>query len=73
MNQEQVINSALWAAFGDALGFITELGDAKVVQYRLHGQAQGWGEKAWRRRIGGKYGVEISLPAGTYSDDTQFA
>lgn len=71
MNQEQVINSALWAAFGDALGFITELGDEKVVQYRLHGQAQGWGEKAWRRRIGGKYGVEISLPAGTYSDDTQ--
>lgn len=71
MNQEQVINSALWAAFGDTLGFITELGDAKVIQYRLHGQEQSWGEKAWRRRIGGKYGVEVSLSAGTYSDDTQ--
>lgn len=71
MKQEQVINSALWAAFGDALGFITELGDAKVVQYRMQGQNQYWGEKAWRRRIGGKYGVEVSLPPGTYSDDTQ--
>jgi ADP-ribosylglycohydrolase len=25
----------------------------------------------WRRRIGGKFGVEIDLPAGVYSDDTQ--
>src|SRR5262249_51229884 len=25
----------------------------------------------WKRRIGGKFGVDIELPAGCYSDDTQ--
>lgn len=69
--KQQIINSALWAAFGDALGFVTELGDEKVVRYRLYGQDKDWGKKAWRRRIGGRYGVEVLLPAGTYSDDTQ--
>jgi ADP-ribosylglycohydrolase len=25
----------------------------------------------WKRRVGGRFGVDLTLPAGTYSDDTQ--
>lgn len=71
MKQEQIINSALWAAYGDALGFVTELGNESTFNYRLYGHREAWGERDWRRRIGGKGGVEAVLPAGTYSDDTQ--
>lgn len=71
MKQEQIINSALWAAYGDALGFVTELGNEKTVRYRLFGHPEAWGRRDWRRRIGGKAGIEVVLPVGTYSDDTQ--
>ena len=71
MKQEQIINSALWAAYGDALGFVTELGNENTVKYRLYADRQAWGDRDWRRRIGGKGGVEITFPPGTYSDDTQ--
>ena len=30
----KVTNSSLWAAYGDALGFITEMADEKKVKYR---------------------------------------
>lgn len=65
------VRSALWAAWGDALGFPTELTrDEKQVQKRLDAVfAQT--TASWRRRIGGRYGPTVELPAGTYSDDTQ--
>lgn len=66
----QIINSAVWAAYGDAIGFITELADDKILQHRLSGAAFGTTTK-WRRRIGGRYGASIEMPEGTYSDDTQ--
>jgi ADP-ribosylglycohydrolase len=66
-----IVRSALWAAWGDALGFQTELaGNEQQLQRRLGaGRVETTG--AWRRRIGGRFGVQIDLPAGTYSDDTQ--
>lgn len=62
-----VVRSAIWAAWADALGFPLEL-------------RGGRGRKStrpvtepirWKRRVGGRFGPEIDLPAGTYSDDTQ--
>ena len=66
-----IVNSALWAAYGDALGFMTEL------VYKPSGLMQRVGSdrverlQPWKRRIGGRFGVDLTLPAGTYSDDTQ--
>ncbi len=63
--------SALWAAYGDALGFMTELADEeKGVRWRT-GVNKVENTQAWRRKIGGFNGVLISFPAGSYSDDTQ--
>lgn len=66
-----VESSALWAAYGDALGFITELADEeKGVRWRAGTNKI---EKTinWRRKIGGINGALIKFPAGSYSDDTQ--
>lgn len=69
--QKVVVNSALWAAAGDALGWMTELSrGAGGVKYRT-GTGSVAEPMAWKRRIGGKFGVTVDLPAGTYSDDTQ--
>jgi ADP-ribosylglycohydrolase len=69
-NEEQTIRSALWAAWGDAAGFPAELaGDHATLQRRFDGDATLGGP--WRRRIGGRMGPTVDLPAGTYSDDTQ--
>lgn len=66
----QIRASALWAACGDALGFITELADAGGVARR--GVDLPLTEPVvWRRRVGGRFGPTIELPAGTISDDTQ--
>ncbi len=62
--------SAVWAAYGDALGFITELANEGRVEYRS-GSSNVTRTIEWRRRIGGLTGTTIILPAGTYSDDTQ--
>lgn len=62
--------SAAWAAFGDALGFISELTDRRGVERRA-GSRNLTTTVAWRRRIGGQFGPTIELPAGTVSDDTQ--
>ncbi len=71
MDQKDAIRrSALWAAYGDALGFITELADAALVRRRT-GQSVVHSLINWRRRIGGKFGIEVQLPQGCYSDDTQ--
>jgi ADP-ribosylglycohydrolase len=65
-----VVNSALWAAYGDALGFISELADQTTLK-RRSGLSKIRQAIPWKRGIGGKYGVTVELPAGCYSDDTQ--
>jgi ADP-ribosylglycohydrolase len=66
-----IVGSARWAAWGDALGFITELArDQSEVKTRA-GVPIVEQPVAWRRRIGGRFGPIVDLPAGTYSDDTQ--
>jgi ADP-ribosylglycohydrolase len=65
-----VRRSALWAAYGDALGFITEFADSSAVQRRA-GSREVTTTVPWRRRVGGQFGVEVELPAGAVSDDTQ--
>ena len=66
----RVRRSMLWAAYGDALGFISELVDRKGLERRTKGAALTH-LMEWRRRVGGRQGVEVSLPAGCWSDDTQ--
>jgi ADP-ribosylglycohydrolase len=66
-----VVSSALWAAWGDALGFITELTTSLSEVSRRSGGAKVESTVPWRRRIGGRFGPMVDLPAGTYSDDTQ--
>jgi ADP-ribosylglycohydrolase len=65
-----IVNSALWAAYGDALGFITELADRSMVKRRT-GIYEIQHAIRWKRLVGGKYGATVELPAGCYSDDTQ--
>ena len=60
----------LWAAYGDALGFISELVTDKALARRTKG-AELDHLMAWTRRVGGRGGVEVELPAGCWSDDTQ--
>ncbi len=64
-------NSMLWAAYGDALGFVSELVGDKVLQKRTGGEPLNH-LMAWERRVGGRAGVTVRLPAGSWSDDTQF-
>lgn len=69
---ERVIRSAVWAAWADALGFISELTDERGLQRRLGKNGSSLVVPVeWRRRVGGKFGAEAVLPAGCYSDDTQ--
>ena len=62
--------SALWAAYGDAVGWISELTDESGLKRRTGGRRL-VGPLEWRRRIGGRFGVPVLLPKGCYSDDTQ--
>jgi ADP-ribosylglycohydrolase len=70
ISEEQIVNSALWAAYGDALGFITELADKKILKTRT-GKTTITSLIDWKRRVGGPFGTTIDLPKGSYSDDTQ--
>lgn len=73
MNKDRtsaVVNSALWAAYGDALGFITELTDVAGVKRRVKADVVKH-TVPWRRMVGGQFGGQVTLPAGCYSDDTQ--
>lgn len=67
---QQVRSSAVWAAYGDALGFVTELADSGRVMHRS-GQARIEKTVKWTRKVGGRTGGFTDFPAGTYSDDTQ--
>lgn len=66
-----VHSSMLWAASADAMGWITELVDSQALVKRRAGRTVVVEPTAWRRRIGGIAGVNVHLPSGTYSDDTQ--
>ena len=68
-SQSAVVRSALWAAYGDALGFPAELANERMFADRLEGQGDQLGP--WTRRIGGRMGAHVLLPAGATSDDTQ--
>ena len=67
---KRVERSALWAAYGDALGWISELTDTAGLLRRTGGEPLNK-PIAWKRRIGGRSGVVASLPQGCYSDDSQ--
>ncbi len=69
--EQTIVNSALWSAYGDALGFITELRDNPRALVARIGSGRVTKTVAWKRRVGGKFGVEATLPAGCYSDDTE--
>ena len=62
--------SALWAAYGDALGWISELVDARGLKRRTGGEPL-TEPIEWKRRVGGRSGVSARLPKGCYSDDSQ--
>ena len=62
--------SALWAAYGDALGWISELTDSKGLKRRTGGEPL-CRPISWNRRIGGRGGITAKLPVGCYSDDSQ--
>ncbi|UKA26673.1 ADP-ribosylglycohydrolase family protein [Photobacterium damselae subsp. damselae] len=68
--KNMIVNSALWAAYGDALGFITELADKKILKARIKKDRVDALE-CWTRKIGGMYGPSVDFPSGAYSDDTQ--
>jgi ADP-ribosylglycohydrolase len=73
MSKERVrrsVCSAAWAAYGDALGFIGELTDEQGLARRTQGRPLDY-PMSWMRRIGGRQGVQVELPSGCYSDDTQ--
>ena len=63
-------SSALWGAYGDALGWISELTDSNGLKMRTGGVPLRRPVE-WKRRIGGRFGVSTLLPKGCYSDDSQ--
>ena len=69
--ERAVIHSALWAAAGDALGWVTELSHGSEGVVRRAGVSRVTKPVAWQRIIGGRSGPKVNLPPGTYSDDTQ--
>lgn len=70
LRTQRTVGSMLWAAWADSLGFISELVDEAGLRRRL-GDRPLHTPVAWTRRVGGRFGVEVRLPAGCYSDDTQ--
>lgn len=66
----RIRRSSLWAAYGDALGWISELTDKDGLRRRTDG-APLLEPVAWTRRIGGRAGINVRLPRGCYSDDSQ--
>jgi len=69
--KDAIRRSMLWAAYGDALGFITEMRNKSSLSIRTGNNDRITGLVPWVRRVGGEFGVNVKLPAGCYSDDTQ--
>ena len=70
IRRHRTLYSMRWAAWADALGFISELTTEAGLRRRLRGRPL-TEPVEWVRRVGGKFGVDVTLPAGCYSDDTQ--
>ncbi|UEG33314.1 ADP-ribosylglycohydrolase family protein [Enterobacter ludwigii] len=68
---KNIVNSSLWAAAGDSLGWISELVNGRMGLERRIGSQRLSKPVAWSRIVGGRGGPKVALPAGTYSDDTQ--
>lgn len=66
----RIRSSMLWGAWADALGFISEMTTASNLKRRTRGRPLDE-PFDWSRQVGGRSGVRVDLPAGTYSDDTQ--
>ncbi|MDM0038784.1 ADP-ribosylglycohydrolase family protein [Variovorax sp. J22G21] len=66
----RTISSCLWAAYGDALGFPTELANPSLIAQRI-GEPTSRQLVPWKRMVGGRFGALAKLDAGSYSDDTQ--
>ena len=71
VRERAILHSCLWAATGDALGWITELAHGTRGVVRRTGADRVTQPVPWNRVIGGRAGPRVCLPAGTYSDDTQ--
>lgn len=71
LRRDRTVSSALWAAYGDAIGFTTELANASMVKRRTGAPGPVATTVPWQRLIGGRFGALVEMPAGTYSDDTQ--
>ncbi|WP_080404741.1 ADP-ribosylglycohydrolase family protein [Burkholderia ubonensis] len=69
-HEDKIVGSALWAAYGDALGFPTELVSPTDFRKRT-GLREMTKTIAWSRKVGGLFGAEAQFPRGAYSDDTQ--
>ena len=70
MHMEPILNSSRWAAYGDAIGFISELANDSLLKKRINSSRVSQLVE-WQRLIGGRYGASVLLPKGCYSDDTQ--
>ena len=70
-HERSTVCSSLWAAAGDALGWITELTHGTRGLIRRAGVSRIIEPVSWKRVIGGRSGPTVLLPPGTYSDDTQ--
>ncbi len=68
--RKQIRRSMTWAAYGDAIGYISELADRSILRRRI-GTDVVTGLVPWTRRLGGRFGTDVKLPSGCYSDDTQ--
>lgn len=66
-----VVHSALWAAAGDAIGWITELLRSPAEVVDRVGSSRVLKPSSWTKRMGAWPGVEVNIPSGGYSDDTQ--
>ena len=74
--KQSIRRSMLWSAYGDALGFITEMHSTNIrneviLRRRTGSEARVTHLVPWVRRVGGEFGVDVQLMAGCYSDDTQ--
>jgi ADP-ribosylglycohydrolase len=74
--KQSIRRSMLWSAYGDALGFITEIRGTKMNGESILQRRTGSKERVtrlipWIRRVGGEFGVDVRLMSGCYSDDTQ--
>lgn len=75
-SKQSIRRSMLWSAYGDALGFITEMRSTNMSNEGILRRRTGSAARIihlipWVRRVGGEFGVNVRLKAGCYSDDTQ--